>query len=474
VHNQTKNAFMENQKNNFALIIGVGDDLPYTVRDAQSLYASLTNPNLIGYPKENVILLTEKKADRNGILKAFDKLKKKTDENSSILLYYSGHGGKFSDAHKFFLQPYGLTIDNYKDTWVTAEELKEKINSLPSNKLVFFLDCCHAEGMIQTGIQGLYGMAQKLNEDHGIWIMASCQDDQKSYGDDEQSFFTQCLLEVLSGRHKRPFTDPEISMMDVVEFIFEEVPKRAGEYVDDNDDPCVQTPYFKTQMSENLILSYFPKNYENYEKTIEDLEPKIEELDEKAFIELIKALEAVGRGEDAIKALNDNKATESDPDLLETLGDLYKNKYLKSKKQSDGDLALQCHQKGYNLAVKTEDEEQVFTNAIKTAFMYALLDLNKREMRAHATTALKGAEAYFYPSTSKWETIAQASIYLAQLDQAKEFYVKLAQKAGIRYRMLCYEQACLVYKTLFKPENPKDEFLVFLEETLLTPQLSND
>lgn len=459
---------MENQKNTFALLIGVGDDLPYTVRDAQNIYNSLTDPKLIGYPKENVILLTEKKADRKGILDAFDALKKKTDKDSSILLYYSGHGGKFSDAHKFFLQPYGLTAENYRDTWVTAEELKEKINALASNKLVFFLDCCHAEGMIQTGIQGLYGMAQKLNEDHGIWIMASCQDDQKSYGDDDQSFFTQCLLEVLSGKHKRPFTDPEISMMDVVEFIFEEVPKRAGEYVDENDEPCVQTPYFKTQMSENLILSYFPKNFEDHETTISELEPKVNDIDEKSFIKLIKALEAVGRADDAIDTLNKNAKTDKDPDLLEALGDLYKNKYLKSNLQKDGELALDCHKKAHALAVATEDEEQVFTNAVKTAFMYALLDLNKSKMRAHAQKAFDGAKDYFYPSTSKWDTMAQSSIYLAKLDQAKENFTKVAKKAGIRYRMQCYEQACMVYNTLFKPENKKDEFLVFLEETLLT------
>lgn len=459
---------MQNQENIYALIIGVGDDLPYTVRDAKNLHEYLTNPNLVGYPKENVILLTEKQADRKGILDAFDKLKKITNKDSSILLYYSGHGGKFSDAHKFFLQPYGVTAENYRDTWVTAEELREKINALPSSKLVLFLDCCHAEGMIQTGIQGLYGMAQKLNDDQGIWVVASCQDDQKSYGAEDNSFFTQCLLEVLSGKHVRPFTDPEISMMDVVEFIFEEVPKRAGEYVDENDEPCVQTPFFKTQMSENIILSYFPKNVESHESTIAELEPKKDELDEANFLKLIHSLQATGRLEDAINHLNAHKKTQEDPDLLEALGDLHRQKYLDSRTQKEGEYVLDCHNRAHALAVKTEDEEQVFTNAVKMAFMMAQLDLNKKQMRAHAKEALKKAEEYFYPSVHKWATMAEASIYLAQLDKAKENYKKVADKAGIRYRMKAYEQATLVYNTLFRPENKKDDFLVFLEETLLT------
>ncbi len=459
---------MENKQNTFALIIGVGDDLPYTALDAEKLYDRLVDPKLIGYPKENVILLTEKKATREGILNAFDLLKQKTNKDSSMLLYYSGHGSKFSDSHTFFLQPYGLTIDNYRDTWVTAKELKEKINALPSKRLVLFLDCCHAEGMVQTGIQGLYGMAQKLNEDQGIWVMASCQDNEKSYGYDNESFFTQCLLEVLSGQHKRPFTDLEVSIMDVVEYIFEEVPKRAATCIDKQDKPCVQTPYFKTQMSENLILSYFPKNAQDHQAIIDELAPKEDSLDEKSFIRLIQAMEAVGKVQEAIRLLENNKNTQSDPDLLETLGDLYKNKYLKSNGLEDAKKALECHQKGHTLAVKTKDEEQVFTNAIKTAFMYSQLDLDKAQMREQAKLAIAKASEYFYPSTSKWVTLAQGYIHLAQLEKAQEFYSKIATKAGIRYRMKCYHEAVLVYTTLFKPENKKDDFLVFLENTLLS------
>lgn len=458
---------MKNHKNTFALIIGVGGDLPYSVNDAKNLYKSFTHKDLIGYPKKNVILLTEEKATHNGILNAFDTLKEITNKESTILLYYSGHGGQYGDEHKFFLQPYGMTLENYKSTWITADVLKDKINALPSGRLVFFLDCCHAEGMIQTGIEGFYGMAQKLNEDHGIWVMASCQDNQLSWGVDDESIFTRCLLEVLSGKHKQPFTDPEVSMMDVVEYIFDEVPVRAGQVIDENDNPCVQTPFFKTQMSENIILSYFPKNLENNEAVIAELEPKIKELDEESFIKLIKAMEAVGRVDDATKALHKNKRTQSDPDLLESLGDLYRNQFLKNKLQKVGELALDCYEKAYDLAVLTEDEEQIFTNAVKMAFMYAKLDMNKRMMREHATRALKAAQLYFYESSSKYGTIAEANIYLGNLEEAKVNYHKLVEKAGIRLRMQYYERAVMVYNILFDPGHKKDKFLVFLQETLL-------
>jgi len=459
---------MKNQSNSFALLIGVGDDLPYTSKDAKNLSKTLVDKNRVGYPKENVILLTDRKANRKNILKAFDDLAKKTDEDSTILFYYSGHGGKFSGEHRFFLQPYGVTIENYKQTCVFAEELKEKINALPSNKLVILLDCCHAEGMIQTGIEGLYGMAQKLNEDHGVWVMASCQDNQKSYGLDNQSFFTECLLEVMSGQHKRPFTDPEVSIMDVVEYIFEEVPKRAIECIDDDGKPCVQTPYFKTQMSENIIMSYFPKNLEDNESIVAELLPKVKTLDEEKFLSLINAMEAVGKRSEALRILLSKKETKSDPDLQEKLGELYRNQYFDSKSQNDGEKALTAFKKAHELAIKTEDEEQVFTSAVKIAFMYAKLDLNKREMREYAKKAKDAAKDYFYEGAHQWATIAEASIYLNEIQDSKDYYLKLSKKAGIRYRMQCYDRAVMIYNILFKPENLKDPFFVYLEETLLT------
>ncbi len=251
---------MKDSTKNYALVMGVGGPkIEYTVNDAKKIKEYLLNEDLIGYPEENVIVLTGSDVTSENILSKFKELEKRTDEDATILLYYSGHGARDPKSDKYFLCLHG------EDT-LSADVLRDCINALPSNKLVFFLDCCHAEGLVQSGISGLYGMAQKLNEDHGIWIVASCQDNQQSYGpltdkpEEVNSFFTEALLEVLSGKHKKNFSDPEVSIMDVVEHIFDVVPKRASEWWLDEETQCKQTPYFKTQMSENLILSYFPKN----------------------------------------------------------------------------------------------------------------------------------------------------------------------------------------------------------------------
>ena len=456
---------MNNQENNFALIIGVGGPrIEYTVNDANSLQRNLTDPNLVGYPKDNVIVLKEKEATRAGILKAFDELKEKTNEDSTILLYYSGHGGREAEKHQFYLYPH----DQEK---LMAEDLKAKINALPSKKLVLFLDCCHAEGLVQTGLTGLSGMAQKLNDEQGIWIVASSQDNQESFGAGDNSFFTQALLEVLMGQHKRPepFTDTEVSIMDVVDHIFETVPRNASQYLDEKTrKPCIQKPYFKTQMSEMLVLSYFPKNAENHEATIARLEPDVDSLDEDSFIELVRAMEAVGRIDDAVHTLKAHKRTKKDPDLLETLGNIYTNIYERSNKEKDGKRALKIFKKAYDFAVKTDDEEQVFTNAVKVAYMYAKLGHNEREMIHYAEVAKEAAEAYSIgDKTSKYLTLGEANIFLNNLYDAACNYGILKEKAKIKEKIKYYERAAFIYKHLFNPKDEEDAFIVFLKNTLL-------
>ena len=456
---------MNNQENNFALIIGVGGPyIEYTLNDADSLQRNLTDPNLVGYPKDNVIVLKEKEATRKGILSAFDELREKTNEDSTILLYYSGHGGRDVEKHQFYLYPH----DEEK---LMAEELKEKINALPSNKLVLFLDCCHAEGLVQSGLTGLSGMAQKLNDEQGIWIVASSQDNQESFGAGDNSFFTQALLEVLTGQHKRPdpFTDTEISIMDVVDHIFETVPKNASQFLDQKTmQPCIQKPYFKTQMSEMLILSHFPKNVEDHEAIIAKLEPDADSLDEENFIRLVNSLHAVGRTDEAISTLKNHKMTKKDPDLLETLGNLYTAIYQKSKKEKDGQKALKIFKKAHQYAIDTKDEEQVFTNAVKVAYMYAKLGKNEQEMVNYAGMAKEAAESYTIgEKVSKYLTLAEANIYLKNLYDAACFYGILKEKAKIKEKIKYYERASYIYKYLYTPKDEDDAFLKFLKNTLL-------
>ncbi|WP_315824628.1 caspase family protein [Paraflavitalea speifideaquila] len=69
--------------------------LPVTVNDATVLYKLLTNPDRAGYPENQVKLLVNEAASRQGILDGLDWLIECTrqDPKATAIIYFSGHGG---------------------------------------------------------------------------------------------------------------------------------------------------------------------------------------------------------------------------------------------------------------------------------------------------------------------------------------------------------------------------------------------
>ena len=284
---------MSRLKNAYAILIGVGDDLPVTVGDAEAIHDILSDERLAGYDPKNIHLLTNEKANRQGILNAFDDVIKKSNEDSSIMLFYSGHGGNYSDntfleaegkplkpenenRQYYHLIPNGFVPEKYLETWVTSEELKDKISQINSRRLVFFLDCCHAAGMTQAvghvteanspnDFNQPDGLAQKIDDGKGMSIVSSCREDQKSYimPGDPNSLYTTCLLEVLKGQHKTHFDEPYIRISEVIRYIFRKVPERYPE----------QNPYANLQIYDDFVMSYIPEELQaNLSPNVEVIE----------------------------------------------------------------------------------------------------------------------------------------------------------------------------------------------------------
>ena len=197
---------MSEFNNSHALLIGIGaDDIPFSANDARAIHDVLINPEIAGYPPENVTLLTKGNATKATITKAFEDLSQKIDKESNVLLYYSGHGrrvaGKNTNFGKedYFLEPFGMDMANYDTEGILAKDLKAMINALAAEQLVFFFDCCHAQGL--TKGDDLLGttdkidtlladekikqadteqMVQAIDDEEGMAIISSCKDHEKS------------------------------------------------------------------------------------------------------------------------------------------------------------------------------------------------------------------------------------------------------------------------------------------------------
>lgn len=724
--------------NAYALLIGVGNDLPVTVGDATAIHDILADEALAGYLPENIILLTEKEATRDGILTAFDQLIEKADEDASVLLFYSGHGGWYEPWNQFYLVPNNFDPEEYETSWVTAEELKEKIGQINSRRLIFFLDCCHAAGMTKSApsikndrakshLNKPDGLAQRIDDGKGMSIISSCREDQLSYimDGDSNSLFTNCLLEVLKGKHKNYFNEEFVRISEVLQYIFRRVPERKPE----------QRPYANLQIYDDFVLSYIPETYRSrvnqvineqppqargpekkevktafrqregienavifvhgfsgegadsfgaipeflmqdaemeswdlfplgygkninpslgkgiwasveditkiadylttslkyrfgdykrvaliahgvgglvaqrailnldqthrdrithlllfgtpsnglkssfleklwnrkyrdlddsgefiaqlrqewntafqesypfifktiaatrdefvptdsslapfakdyyltvpgshfsmikpkttdddsyllilnlltqndavgqhadkeeeeilmgeYEVVINKLLPKSNELDKTGVERLIFALEGAGRHAEALEILKKRVLAEEDSDLLGVLGGRFKRKYLKEYLKSDGEDAIKHYAQALEIAQKKNNSQQIYYHAINLAFLSLITRDDMDQMKSYAQIALEACEKDPFDSLWKLSTLAEANLYLGNLDTAQEYYKKAAALAGLRERISIYTNAYTAICRLLQTNNPEQSFIKFLADKFL-------
>jgi len=272
---------MNELDNAYAIIIGIGNDLPASARDAIAIKSLLSNTDLAGYKDENISLLIDKEATRDNILKSFDDLIAKVNEDSSVFLFYSGHGGTYTDndilelEHQgeplksdeenethYYWVPNNFNVKKYRETWILADELKEKIQKLKTRRLILFLDCCHAEGMTKAGpelnssslkdrLMSPEGIMHRIDDGKGMSIISACRAEEKSWiipEDAENSVFTNCLLEALRGESRESFDEPFVRMTDTINYLMKKVPEIQP----------IQRPFVNLKMYDNFILSRLP------------------------------------------------------------------------------------------------------------------------------------------------------------------------------------------------------------------------
>lgn len=223
--------------NGYALLIGVGADLPVTVKDATALRDVLIDPNCAAYPPAQVTLLTETTATRQNILAAFDQIITQINQNpdATVIIYYSGHGGRIKRTNEYFFVPYGYDPSQRTNTAISGLEFTQKIEAITARKLVVLLDCCHAGGVPALKEPGETFVKSPLPPEllnvlgtrSGRVVVASSREDEYSYTGQPYNAFTDCLLEALQG--KAAFhQDGYARILDILVYLFDQVPKRAS------------------------------------------------------------------------------------------------------------------------------------------------------------------------------------------------------------------------------------------------------
>ena len=224
----------------YALIIGVGGDLPVTVSDAEAVKNVLIDQRRGGYDPGNVICLTNEEATKDKIELGLDLIIEQVEANpqSTVVIYYSGHGARYTVNYKevYLLKAYGYDLKDRESTMVEGKVFSDKINQINADKLLVMLDCCHASGIKSKDIfeeqeevvkPSSKELMATLSQGKGRVFISSCDDNEQSLilRDARNSLFTEVLLEALDGKLNEG--EEYINVMDLLYHITKQVPRRV-------------------------------------------------------------------------------------------------------------------------------------------------------------------------------------------------------------------------------------------------------
>lgn len=193
-------------KNAYAIVIGVEayrQNLPkadFAVSDARTISAYLTK--VLGYPEENVVTLVNDRALQSDLTKYFEKwLPNNVEKNSTVFVYYSGHGAPNPKTGDAYLVPYDGDPSFIDETGYSLKRMYAALGKLPAKEVIVALDSCFSgaggRSVIAKGSRPLVmNLQSNVVIPKNMTVLSASSGDQTSSTYDEKGhgLFTYFLL----------------------------------------------------------------------------------------------------------------------------------------------------------------------------------------------------------------------------------------------------------------------------------------
>ncbi|PKL50609.1 MAG: hypothetical protein CVV42_02470 [Candidatus Riflebacteria bacterium HGW-Riflebacteria-2] len=173
----------------------------------QKLYGILRQR---GVPAENIVFLKDKKATLAAIRRSLEKLLALSNERSTFMFYYTGHGEKSEDGSETFFLNYDCNTESLGQSSFSLSEMAKTLKSkFKGKQVILTADCCYSGNLNRVadtlGTAAINTMvlssATAANESTGEWT------------------FTKSLNEILNGTPLMKIDNLEITASAAADYI---------------------------------------------------------------------------------------------------------------------------------------------------------------------------------------------------------------------------------------------------------------
>lgn len=207
--------FAVERKDLVALIIGNNNyrfvpSLKTAINDALSVQAVLHDQ----FQFTTTLLLDATRAE---IITALTRYRSTLSPDSSLLIYYGGHGFKDADVDKAYWWPVDAKPD-IPSEWISADDITTAIKALPARHVLIVSDSCYS-GKLMRGVErssfppgtDRSGVLQKLKQRQSRELLASGGNEPVADGGaGDHSIFAGAFLRSLTEESKSEFAVREI------------------------------------------------------------------------------------------------------------------------------------------------------------------------------------------------------------------------------------------------------------------------
>jgi len=197
-------------KDGYAVVIGIEKyrDLPqveFAQRDAQVLREYLIKT--MGFPKQNVVTLLNERALRSDLGKYFETwLKNNVNKDSTLFIYYSGHGAPGVEDDKAYLVPWDGDPNYPEKTCYPLDSLYASLNKLPAKQIIVAIDSCFSgvggRSVVAEGSRPMYiSVENPMLASGNIVVLTAATEKQIAsfYPEAKHGLFTYFFLRGLRG-----------------------------------------------------------------------------------------------------------------------------------------------------------------------------------------------------------------------------------------------------------------------------------